>query len=139
MPTLDWIGKSKVVNHHLDVPYCVLDRKYSYDENGQHEEDNSSENMNIAEMSREELVRLIAEKSDMLELNVLKAALDRIDILDGKVKTVTKSEIEAINDEAFDDLPLEEQWKKLMKASQSLSEEAKKYGLDIKQKALDHR
>lgn len=29
MPTLDWIGKSKVVNHHLDVPYCVLDRKYS--------------------------------------------------------------------------------------------------------------
>lgn len=37
MPTLDWIGKSKVVNHHLDVPYCVLDRKYSFDENGQHE------------------------------------------------------------------------------------------------------
>ena len=33
------------------------------------------ENMNIAEMSHEELVRLIAEKSDMLELDVLKAAL----------------------------------------------------------------
>lgn len=47
MPTLEWIGKSKVVNHHLDVPYCVLNRKYSYDENGQHEEDNSSENMII--------------------------------------------------------------------------------------------
>ena len=47
MPTLEWIGKSKVVNHHLDVPYCVLDRKYSYDENGQHEEDNGSENMII--------------------------------------------------------------------------------------------
>ncbi len=47
MPTLDWIGKSKVVNHHLDVPYCVLDRKYSFDENGQHEEDNGSENMII--------------------------------------------------------------------------------------------
>ena len=27
MPTLDWIGKSKVVNHHLDVPYKVLERK----------------------------------------------------------------------------------------------------------------
>ena len=39
MPTLEWIGKSKVVNHHLDVPYCVLERKYSYDEKGQHEED----------------------------------------------------------------------------------------------------
>lgn len=47
MPILDWIGKSKVVNHHLDVPYCVLDRKYSFDESGQHEEDNGSENMII--------------------------------------------------------------------------------------------
>ena len=47
MPTLDWIGKSRVVNHHLDVPYCVLDRKYSFDEKGQHEEDNGSENMII--------------------------------------------------------------------------------------------
>lgn len=47
MPTLDWIGKSKVVNHHLDVPYCVLDRKYSFDENGYLEEDNGSDNMVI--------------------------------------------------------------------------------------------
>ena len=47
MPTLEWIGKSKVVNHHLDVPYCVLDRKYSYDETGRHEKDNDSENMII--------------------------------------------------------------------------------------------
>lgn len=44
MPTLEWIGKSKVVNHHLDVPYCVLEHKYSYDESGQTEEDNGSEN-----------------------------------------------------------------------------------------------
>ena len=57
--------------------------------------------------------------------------IHRDGILDGKVKTVTESEIEAVNDEAFDDLPLEKQLKKLMKASQSLSEEAKKYGLDI--------
>ena len=47
MPTLEWIGKDKVVNHHLDVPYRVLERQYSYDENGQHEEDNGSENMII--------------------------------------------------------------------------------------------
>ncbi len=25
MPTLDWIGKDKVINHHMDVPYRVLD------------------------------------------------------------------------------------------------------------------
>ena len=47
MPTLDWIGKDKVINHHLDVPYRVLERQYSYDENGQHTEDNDSENMII--------------------------------------------------------------------------------------------
>ena len=47
MPTLEWIGKDKVINHHLDVPYRVLERKYSYDEAGQHDEDNGSENMII--------------------------------------------------------------------------------------------
>ena len=40
MPTLDWIGKSKVVNHHLDVPYKVLERQYSFDKDGKHAEDN---------------------------------------------------------------------------------------------------
>lgn len=28
MPMLDWIGKDKVINHHLDVPYRVLERQY---------------------------------------------------------------------------------------------------------------
>lgn len=30
MPTLEWIGKSKVINHHLDVPYRVLEEKYTF-------------------------------------------------------------------------------------------------------------
>ena len=30
MPTLNWIGKEKVVNHHLDVPYKVLNKVYTY-------------------------------------------------------------------------------------------------------------
>ena len=47
MPTLEWIGKDKVVNHHHEVPYRVLERQYSYDEAGQHAEDNGSENMII--------------------------------------------------------------------------------------------
>ena len=29
MPTLHWIGKEKVINHHLDVPYRVLEHQYS--------------------------------------------------------------------------------------------------------------
>ena len=47
MPTLEWIGKEKVINHHQEVPFRVLDRQYSFDENGQHTEDNGSENMII--------------------------------------------------------------------------------------------
>lgn len=30
MPTLEWIGKDKVVNHHQQVPYRVLEEKYTY-------------------------------------------------------------------------------------------------------------
>lgn len=25
MPTLEWIGKDKVVNHHMEVPFRVLE------------------------------------------------------------------------------------------------------------------
>ena len=47
MPELNWVGKDKVITHHLDVPYRVLDRQYSYDEHGQHDGDNGSQNMII--------------------------------------------------------------------------------------------
>ncbi len=30
MPTLNWIGKDKVINHHQDVPYKVLEQQYTY-------------------------------------------------------------------------------------------------------------
>jgi adenine-specific DNA-methyltransferase len=30
MPTLSWIGKDKVINHHRDVPFKVLEKKYSF-------------------------------------------------------------------------------------------------------------
>lgn len=47
MPTLDWIGKDKVINYHSEVPYRVLEREYSYDEKGETIENNHSENMII--------------------------------------------------------------------------------------------
>ena len=59
MPTLEWIGKEKVINHHQDVPFRVLDRKYSYDEQGQHTEDNGSENMIIRGDNLEALKALL--------------------------------------------------------------------------------
>lgn len=40
MPTLEWIGKDKVVNHHQEVPFRILDKKYTYNAE-------SSENMII--------------------------------------------------------------------------------------------
>jgi len=30
MPTLEWIGKDKVISHHLDVPFYLLDRRYTF-------------------------------------------------------------------------------------------------------------
>ena len=59
MPTLEWIGKSKVINHHQDVPFRVLERKYSFDENGQHEAYNGSENMIIRGDNLEALKALL--------------------------------------------------------------------------------
>lgn len=34
MPTLNWIGKDKVINHHLEVPYRVLEHKYGFTKEG---------------------------------------------------------------------------------------------------------
>ena len=59
MPTLEWIGKSKVINHHQDVPFRVLERKYSFDENGQTDADNGSENMIIRGDNLEALKALL--------------------------------------------------------------------------------
>ena len=47
MPTLEWTGKDKVMNHHQNVPFRVLERSYSFDAAGHHKEDNGSENMII--------------------------------------------------------------------------------------------
>lgn len=69
MPTLEWIGKDKVINHHQQVPFRVLERRYSFDTDGRHEADNGSENMII--------------RGDNLE--ALKALLPRYE---GKVKCI---------------------------------------------------
>lgn len=67
MPILDWIGKDKVVNHHMDVPYRVLERKYSFDENGQHTEDNGSENMIIHGDNLEALKSLLPQYEEKIK------------------------------------------------------------------------
>lgn len=48
MPTLNWIGKEKVINYHNDVPYRILEKKYLFDKDGEHVDgDVDSDNMII--------------------------------------------------------------------------------------------
>ena len=47
MPTLEWIGKEKVINHDKEVPFKMLDAQYTFDEKGQHEGAADSDNMII--------------------------------------------------------------------------------------------
>lgn len=68
MPTLDWIEKDKVINHHQDVPFRVLERHYSYDENGQHQTDNGSENMIIHGDNLEALKALLPKYENRIKV-----------------------------------------------------------------------
>lgn len=34
MPTLNWIGKEKVINHHLDVPFRTLKKESTFSPDG---------------------------------------------------------------------------------------------------------
>src|SRR5690606_31729561 len=34
MPTLHWIGKDKVINHHREVPFKVLEKQYTFTAEG---------------------------------------------------------------------------------------------------------
>lgn len=61
MPTLEWIGKDKVVNHHQQVPFRTLKRKFSYDGQGQHDQDNGSKNMIIHGDNLEALKALLPQ------------------------------------------------------------------------------
>jgi adenine-specific DNA-methyltransferase len=62
MPTLNWIGKDKVINHHKDVPYRILEHKYGFSaENGKHNEVNASGNKIIHGDNLEALKSLLPE------------------------------------------------------------------------------
>lgn len=47
MPTLNWIGKDKVVNHHQEVPYKVLEHKFGVYEGIETTEETNSGNLII--------------------------------------------------------------------------------------------
>lgn len=72
MPTLTWIGKDKVINHHLEVPYRVLERQYSFDENGKHEADNGSASKIIHGDNLEALKALLPEYEGKINISIFR-------------------------------------------------------------------
>lgn len=62
MPTLNWIGKDKVVNHHQDVPYKVLEHQYGFTaDKGEQKEPTQSGNKVIHGDNLEALKSLLPE------------------------------------------------------------------------------
>ena len=86
MPTLEWIGKSKVINHHQEVPFRVLERKYSFDENGQHNEDNGSENMIIRGDNLEALKALLPRYEGRIKCIYIEIIMQSMIQCQGKIK-----------------------------------------------------
>ncbi len=60
MPTLNWIGKEKVINHHQDVPYKILEPQYTFI-NGKEAKDSTSANKIIHGDNLEALKSLLPE------------------------------------------------------------------------------
>jgi adenine-specific DNA-methyltransferase len=61
MPTLHWIGKDKVINHHLNVPYRVLEHSYGFDNGKQTKSETNSGNKIIHGDNLEALKALLPE------------------------------------------------------------------------------
>jgi adenine-specific DNA-methyltransferase len=61
MPTLHWIGKDKVINHHLDVPFKSLEHSYGFDNGIQTEKETNSGNKIIHGDNLEALKSLLPE------------------------------------------------------------------------------
>ncbi|KYG83025.1 type III restriction endonuclease subunit M [Roseivirga seohaensis] len=61
MPTLHWIGKEKVINHHMDVPFKVLEHSYGFDNGKQTKTETQSGNKIIHGDNLEALKALLPE------------------------------------------------------------------------------
>jgi len=61
MPTLHWIGKEKVINHHMDVPFKVLEHAYGFENGAQTEKATQSGNKIIHGDNLEALKALLPE------------------------------------------------------------------------------
>lgn len=72
MPTLHWIGKEKVVSHHQDLPYGILEHQYGFSSDPkQHkiwEQLRSSSVLNYLDLSERETIIYYAEKHGVVPM-----------------------------------------------------------------------
>jgi len=68
MPTLHWIGKEKIINHHLDVPYRVLEHEYGFTEKGKQKNATESGNMIIHGDNLEALKSLLPRYEGKIDI-----------------------------------------------------------------------
>lgn len=61
MPTLDWIGKKKIINHHFQVPFKILNHKYGFENGNQTNSETGSGNKIIHGDNLEALKALLPE------------------------------------------------------------------------------
>lgn len=61
MPTLNWIGKEKVINHHIEVPFRVLEHSYGFADGKQTNKETESGNKIIHGDNLEALKSLLPE------------------------------------------------------------------------------
>ncbi|MGE0086066.1 MAG: DNA methyltransferase [Desulfococcaceae bacterium] len=61
MPTLHWTGKEKVINHHQEVPFRILEHIYAYKNGEKTEEENKNGNRIIHGDNLEALKALLPE------------------------------------------------------------------------------
>lgn len=67
MPTLNWIGKDKVVSHHQDVPFKVLEHGYRFTEKGMQNFETNTGNKIIHGDNLEALKSLLPEYESQIQ------------------------------------------------------------------------
>ncbi|CAM4328372.1 site-specific DNA-methyltransferase [Gillisia limnaea] len=68
MPTLNWIGKDKVVSHHQDVAFKVLEHKYGFTNKGEQNFETNSGNKIIHGDNLEALKSLLPEYEGRIDI-----------------------------------------------------------------------
>ncbi|KYG84200.1 hypothetical protein AWW67_03565 [Roseivirga seohaensis] len=80
MPTLNWIGKEKVVNHHRDVPFRVLEHKYHFEYSPESEAGENEKSLSAEALTQEGNMIIHGDN-----LEALKALLPKYE---GKIKCI---------------------------------------------------